>query len=76
MLEAVNKYRRKPKLIVAAGDEVEAIELYKQGAAYVLLPHFVGGMHLTDIVEKFTEGKMLKKLKERHMHTLEKSIMK
>lgn len=76
MLEAVSKYRRKPKVIVAAGDEVEAVELYKKGAAYVLLPHFVGGMHLTDIVEKFTEGKLLKKLKERHLKTLEKSLGK
>lgn len=76
MLEAVAKFRRKPKLIVAAGDEVEAIELYKKGADYVLLPHFVGGMHLTDIVEKFTEGKVLKKLKERHLKTLEKNIEK
>ncbi len=76
MLEAISKYRRKPKVIVAAGDEIEAVELYKKGAAYVLLPHFVGGMHLTDIVEKFTEGKMLKTLKERHLKALEKSVNK
>lgn len=76
MLEAISKYRRKPKVIVAAGDEVEAVELYKKGAAYVLLPHFVGGMHLTDIVEKFTEGKMLKTLKDKHLKALEKSLSK
>lgn len=76
MLEAIKQYRRKPKLIVAAGDEIEAVELYKKGADYVLLPHFVGGLHLTDIVDKFTEGKVLKKLKERHLKTLEKSLKK
>jgi hypothetical protein len=70
----VKSYKRKPKIITAAGDEVEAVELYAKGADYVLLPHFVGGVHLIDIVEKFTEGKVLKKLKESHLKTLNKFL--
>ncbi len=74
LLETVKSYKRKPKIITAAGDEVEAVELYAKGADYVLLPHFVGGVHLIDIVEKFTEGKVLKKLKESHLKTLNKFL--
>lgn len=76
LLEAMrNIYSKRTRVIVAASDEQEAIELYGKGADYVLLPHFVGGMHLLDIVENNSDPKKLHKLKERHLKTLHKALL-
>jgi predicted RNA-binding protein with PIN domain len=69
-----NTYRKKTRIIVAASDEQEALELYGKGADYVLLPHFVGGMHLLDIVEHNSDPKKLHKLRDRHLKTLHKAL--
>lgn len=74
LIEAVRASKKRPKLIVTANDEQEALELYKHGCDYVLLPHFVGGVHLAEIVEKNTDTRSLHKLKERHLKTLHKSL--
>jgi Kef-type K+ transport system membrane component KefB len=74
LLEATRKFKHRPKLIVTAADETEAVELYAKKADYVLLPHFVGGLHLAQIVELHTNGQHLKKLRERHLKTLQKAL--
>ncbi len=75
LIEAVrNNFRKRPKLIVAASDEEEALELYNKGAGYVLLPHFVGAMHLVHVVEQSADARSLAKLKDRHLKTLQRSI--
>lgn len=75
LLEAVNAVKKhRAKLIVTASDEQEALELYKKGADYVLLPHFVGGIHLAEIVEQNTDTRSLHKLKEKHLKTLHKAM--
>ncbi len=75
LLEAVRANNRKRTLlIVAASDEQEALELYNKGASYVLLPHFVGGMHLLDVVEHNTDFKKLHKLRDKHLKTLHKAL--
>lgn len=75
LLESVRRNTTKrTKLIVAASDEQEAVELYAKGADYVLLPHFVGGMHLLQVVEHNSDSSGLRKLKERHLKTLRKSL--
>lgn len=73
LVAAVQQLKRKPKLIVAANDEDEALDLYKAGADYVLLPHFVGGVHLTDIISLHSDSASLKKLKTKHLETIRKS---
>lgn len=74
LLETMRVDRKRTKTIVTAADEQEALELYKKGADYVLLPHFVGGAHLAEIVEKNTEVNNLRKLKERHLKALRKVV--
>jgi Trk K+ transport system NAD-binding subunit len=75
LLEAVRfNSKKRAKLIVTASDEQEALELYAAGADYVLLPHFVGGVHLAQIVERNTDARSLHKLKEQHLKTLHKSV--
>ncbi len=65
---------KRTRIIVAAADEQEALELYDKGADYVLLPHFVGGMHLLEIVEHNSDPKKLRKLRDRHLKTLHKAL--
>lgn len=74
LVEAVVSLSKKPKLIVAANDESEALELYDKGADYVLLPHFVGGVHLSDIIRSHSDSASLRKLKSKHLETLQKSL--
>ncbi len=74
LIEAVRGNNKRPKLIVAASDEEEALELYDKGAGYVLLPHFVGGMHLVHIVEQSADNRSLTKLKERHLKALQRAL--
>lgn len=73
LVEKARNQKRKPKLIVAANDETEALELYKAGADYVLLPHFVGGIHLTDIIRSHSDSQSLRKLRSKHLETIKKS---
>lgn len=70
----VNKPKHRIKVIVAASDEAEALELYDLGADYVLLPHFIGGMHLADIIQANHSISGLNKLKKRQMKTLNNSL--
>lgn len=74
LLEAIKTFKKKPKIIVAGGDESEAIELYHAGADYVLLPHFVGGTHLTEIIRAHTDTASLRKLKNKHLETIHKTL--
>ncbi|MEK6926654.1 MAG: cation:proton antiporter [Nanoarchaeota archaeon] len=59
-LMILRKIRRKNKesvVIVTARQIHEAFELYKNGADYVILPHFLGGEYAARIIEKFQEDK-------------------
>lgn len=74
LLEAIrSNTKKRVQVIVTAADEQEALELYTAGADYVLLPHFVGGVHLSEIVEHNTDARSLHKLKEQHLKTLHKA---
>ncbi|MDE1970447.1 MAG: cation:proton antiporter [Patescibacteria group bacterium] len=46
LLRIVNATTPRPKCIVRADNEREALALYKEGADYVLLPHMSSGHHL------------------------------
>ncbi len=61
---------KKPKLIFVAQNDSESRVLYEQGVDYVLSPHFVGGLHLSEILENGTGLKALKKLKAEHLNLL------
>ena len=42
-------------VFVTTNSVEEALELYDLGADYVILPHFLGGDHVSLILEDFTE---------------------
>jgi Kef-type K+ transport system membrane component KefB len=52
------------KVILTADREWEGRELYKMGADYVVLPHFLGGEHLAAAIKRDRDFKSLEKMKE------------
>ena len=72
ILEFVKRNRKRIKIILVAEDEDDAKELYRLGADYVLLQHFVGGTHLADIIDSNNTLNSLQKIKQKHLKTLEK----
>lgn len=58
-----------PKAIVliVANEADEALEFYKQGATYVIMPSFIGGKHISDKVKSY-KFKIKKFLKEQQTH--------
>lgn len=60
-------------VIVTANTIEEALRLYESGADYVIMPHFLGGEHVSYLVEKYRTdfGKILKK-KIEHIEELKR----
>ena len=71
LIRIARKENKKIIIFVIANQVKEALELYDAGADYVVLPHFLGGEHLSLLIEDFTEdmNKIIEykiKLEERH----------
>jgi Kef-type K+ transport system membrane component KefB/Trk K+ transport system NAD-binding subunit len=45
--------KRRPMVMVVSHSIANALKLYEMGAAYVILPHFLGGKHASDIARRF-----------------------
>ena len=72
-IQETKKADRKILVFVTGSQIEEALELYNAGADYVILPHFLGGEHVSLILENF--GSNLKKIIEnkfRHVEELRK----
>ncbi len=70
VLEVVRRLNAKAKIILTADNEREANELYSEGADYVILPHFLGGRELVDILGKDHSFVSLRELKERDLNLM------
>lgn len=57
--------------IVTGGSIEEALELYKAGADYVLMPHFLGGEHVSHLVQEFENLTKVKTTKLDHIKELQ-----
>ena len=64
--------KQAPKVIVRSDNEKEARILYKAGADYVLMPHFISGHYLSSIITGDPELKTLKALKRRDIKMMDK----
>lgn len=73
VLEAVRRKQSKARLILNAESEPEARELYEMGADYVILPHFLGGRELINIIESDHGFGSLKKLRDRDLALINNS---
>ncbi len=51
LLKQLKRHRAKPIVILVAHQIEEALLLYKQGATYVILPHFLGGNYASQLID-------------------------
>ncbi len=58
--------------VIVTGEEIEdALELYKNGASYVILPYFLSGRYLKGLIERFEKKKRsLSRTKKAHLKQL------
>jgi len=75
LIKAAKKENKDITIFLTANQINEALELYDLGADYVVLPHFLGGEHISLLIEDFAEDfnkvikhkiNHIKELKERH----------
>lgn len=72
LLKRIRAVNKKAKVIVTASRVDEALKLYKQGADYVILPHFLGGEHVAQMISDFRAKKIkLKEARVDHIKHLE-----
>ena len=64
LLEFLKKENPKAVVVMTADNEWEAKELYKLGANYVILPHFIGGLQIAEAIKHDHHFEHLDKLKE------------
>jgi Kef-type K+ transport system membrane component KefB/Trk K+ transport system NAD-binding subunit len=63
IIDYLNKFTTKNAIIIAVSHQIDdAINLYKYGATYVIMPHFLGGEYISNLIEKnkFDFDKFLK----------------
>ena len=81
ILEVLKRNKSNPIVLLTGRQIKDALELYEEGANYVILPHFLGGEYTAKLIEtakndydfyqkeKIKELKLLKeRLKEGHKH--------
>jgi len=72
LIKKVREFNPEATIIVTSFDADDALELYKRGADYVVVPHFLGGEHISLILEELTTDlNKLLKIKISHMKALQ-----
>lgn len=72
LIRAVRRVNQQAKIIVTTADIDTCLKLYEAGADYVIMPHFLGGMHVSNLLTKMrTEKKILHQEKQKHMEELQ-----
>ncbi len=69
LLKLTKKCNRNIPVIVTANQVKDALHLYEAGADYVILPHLLGGNHLSSMLEKLHIDNIVK-LKNPHIREL------
>lgn len=70
VLEVIRHHNPGAKIILTAESEKDARELYDEGADYVILPHFLGGRELVEIIDRDHTFASLNKLKARDLSAI------
>lgn len=71
LLKKVRAVNKKAKVFVTASTIDDALKLYEHGASYVIMPHFLGGEHVSGLITKLRKQKTnLKNEKEKQIHSL------
>lgn len=73
ILQIAKRHRTDIVVMLVAHRVDEALELYEEGADYVVLPHFLGGSYAASLVRTFTEhATKLQKIRHEHITHLQK----
>lgn len=71
LIKKVKSINKKAKIITMAEEIEHALELYNQGANYVILPHYLSGEHVSEILSDVRHNKKsLVGLKKNHISNL------
>lgn len=70
VIEKIREVNKKAIIIITSHQVEGAMRLYKEGADYVLMPHFLGGTHASALVEKCGTD-INKFIKEKYKHIKE-----
>ncbi len=77
LIEAIRLVNDKTIIIVRAHQINEALELYKKGADYVLIPHFLGGEYIAKMIKDLkTNPEKYKNEKKKHIQMLMEMMKK
>ncbi len=58
LMKKIREVNKRAKVMVTADDIDQALILYEHGADYVILPHFLGGEHVSNLVTKVRSKKL------------------
>lgn len=75
LLEELKNISPKPKIVVRAETEQDALIAYQAGADYVLLPNFTAGQYFGKTIILDPEMNILKELKNRDLELLENKLV-
>ena len=67
LIRRVRAVNTRAKILVTASDIDDSLKLYTQGADYVILPHFLGGEHVSNLVSGIRH-KQIDLKEERQLH--------
>ena len=62
-------------VIVTAETDWEGLKLYREGADYVLLPHFLGGQQLASLIRQDHEFKNLHRIKMQDLKMIKENMI-
>ncbi len=68
MIEKIREKDKNMIILTVSNQEEEALELYKKGSTYVILPHHLGGRHAAMMIEEFNFD-IKKFMKEKTKHS-------
>jgi len=74
LLEFMKGHNPKAKIILTTEREHDAIRLYRAGAYYVLLPHFIGGLQLAHTMEDDPTLRSLRRQRNQDLEILARRI--
>jgi Kef-type K+ transport system membrane component KefB len=71
LIKRVRAVNKKAHILVTANSIDESLQLYEHGADYVVLPHFLGGEHVSGLISNLRSKKLdLKVEREEHIKHL------
>jgi Kef-type K+ transport system membrane component KefB len=76
LVKKIRSINKRAVIVVIAQTKEESLLLYQVGASYVVIPHYIGAKHATQIlIENGLDYASYKSLRNKHMNFLEKRII-